>query len=446
MTGLHHLSISLLLLSQKSQHGVRDLGQLPGRRVGGRRRVGRDRRLRVATRRRCLGRGSDVADRRADPRRDLEGVRAIRDINRHVKAFSDEVQPGRAREEGSLELTDWIKREAWGHHACGTCRIGKDPWRANVKDLEDQMAVIDSAFRVHGVRGLSVTDALERVGGLSVGQQYEVARAVDAGVLELVEGDTLAERCRSGPMTLEQSLKNALQIAEALEAAHERGVIHRDLKPANIKVTPEGRLKVLDFGIAKALPFAASRSVQDAPLTKLGAVIGTAPYMSPEQTRGEAVGRQTDIWSFGVVLYEMLTGYSPFERPSAPETVARVLEAQPEFDDLPKATPQTVRHLLRRCLEKDQKRRLQHIGDARIEIEDALAALAAGPAPDPADSAASAASTGSPRTSARSRSTVSTPPTPRSAPTSSGSWTRGTRSPRSSRSSSPSGCRRRRAI
>jgi serine/threonine-protein kinase len=207
-------------------------------------------------------------------------------------------------------------------------------------------------------------------------------------VLELVEGDTLADRFRSGSMSVEQSLEIALQVAEALEAAHERGVIHRDLKPANIKVTPEGRVKVLDFGLAKALPPIAADTLTQATFrTELGAVIGTAPYMSPEQTRGEAVRRQTDIWSFGVVLYELLTGDSPFERRTTPETIARVLVAQPDFAALPKTTPANVRHLLRHCLEKDQKRRLQHIGDARIELEDALAALAAGPAPQSAEAA-----------------------------------------------------------
>lgn len=201
-------------------------------------------------------------------------------------------------------------------------------------------------------------------------------------VLELVEGSTLADRLGRGAIPVEQSLKLALQIAEALEAAHEKGVVHRDLKPANIKVTPEGRVKVLDFGLAKALAPASD----DAPTltaipTQAGAIMGTPAYMSPEQARGEAAGRQVDIWSFGVVLYELLTGASPFGRPTTAETLASVLGTQPDYSVLPSDTPANARHLVRRCLEKDQKRRLQHMGDVRIEVEEALSALTTEAAP-----------------------------------------------------------------
>jgi serine/threonine-protein kinase len=200
-------------------------------------------------------------------------------------------------------------------------------------------------------------------------------------VLELVDGETLADRLRKGAIPLEPALKIALQIAEALEAAHEKGVVHRDLKPANVKVTADGRVKVLDFGIAKTLTTRERDAATQ--LTLHGdapALIGTPAYMSPEQARGEAVNRQTDIWSFGVVLYEMLTGDSPFDRGTATETLARVLEAQPDFSLLPAATPASTRHLLKRCLEKDQKRRFRDSGDVRIEIEDALAVEPARPA------------------------------------------------------------------
>jgi serine/threonine-protein kinase len=195
-------------------------------------------------------------------------------------------------------------------------------------------------------------------------------------VLELVEGSTLADRLGRGRIPVGESLKLALQIAEALEAAHEKGVIHRDLKPANIKVTPEGRIKVLDFGLAKAL----APGSEDAPTltaipTQAGAVIGTPAYMSPEQARGETAGRQSDIWSFGVVLYELLTGASPFRQRSTAETLASVLGTPPDYSVLPSDTPANARLLVRRCLEKDQKRRLQHIGDVRIEVEEALSAL-----------------------------------------------------------------------
>ena len=198
--------------------------------------------------------------------------------------------------------------------------------------------------------------------------------SANALVMELVEGPTLAERIRGG-ISVDEALSIARQIAEALEAAHEQGIIHRDLKPDNIKVRADGIVKVLDFGLAKALaPAASDAGTVTVVGTAAGVIMGTAPYMSPEQVRGEVVGRQTDIWSFGVVLYEMLTGVSPFSRDTSAETVASVLETHPDFSMLPSNTPANARRLLRRCLEKDRRRRLQHIGDARIEIEEALAA------------------------------------------------------------------------
>jgi eukaryotic-like serine/threonine-protein kinase len=195
-------------------------------------------------------------------------------------------------------------------------------------------------------------------------------------VLELVEGATLDERILRGQVPVGEALKLALQIAEALEAAHEKGVIHRDLKPANIKVTLEGRVKVLDFGLAKALgPAPDDALTQTAGPTREGVILGTPAYMSPEQARGEAAGRQTDIWAFGAVLYELLTRRSPFRRKTPADTLASVIAEQPDYTAFPSETPVNVRRLVHRCLEKDQKHRLQHIGDVRIELEDALAAL-----------------------------------------------------------------------
>ncbi len=199
-------------------------------------------------------------------------------------------------------------------------------------------------------------------------------------VLELVEGDTLAGRLMRGPLSVRQALEIAQQIAAALEAAHERGVVHRDLKPANVMITPDGRVKVLDFGLAKNIEPAgpgANVTMQ----TELGVVMGTAPYMSPEQCRAEEAGPHSDIWAFGVVLYEMLTRVSPFARPTATETLARVLEAQPDLTLLPPDLPRSAQHLVRRCLQKDRKRRVKNAGDARIEVEDALAELTSGPPP-----------------------------------------------------------------
>jgi serine/threonine-protein kinase len=200
-------------------------------------------------------------------------------------------------------------------------------------------------------------------------------------VLELVEGPTLSERLREGRIPVIETLKLALQIAESLEAAHEKGVIHRDLKPANIKITPEGRIKVLDFGLAKALQDSKAETSDGTALsTETGIIMGTPAYMSPEQTRGESGSRHVDIWAFGVVLYEMLTGMSPFGRKTTAETLACVIGTPPEYSAIPADTPENVQRLIRRCPEKDPRRRAQHMGDIRLELEEALAAGSTGTA------------------------------------------------------------------
>ena len=205
---------------------------------------------------------------------------------------------------------------------------------------------------------------------------------VSAIVLELVEGEDLSLRIARGTIPIDEALRIAKQIAEALEAAHERGIVHRDLKPANVKVRTDGLLKVLDFGIARALaPETANAVTLTAGHTEAGVIIGTPAYMSPEQARGEPADRQADIWSFGVVLYELLTGTSPFLAGTKTDTLARVIGTQPDDSALPPQTPATIRRLIRRCLEKEPRRRLQHMGDVRLEVEDAIALLTSGTAP-----------------------------------------------------------------
>jgi len=207
----------------------------------------------------------------------------------------------------------------------------------------------------------------------------EESQATRALVMELVEGPTLGDRITRGPIPIEEALPVASEIAEALEYAHERGIVHRDLKPANIKLSREGQVKVLDFGLAKALSdeTPASRQSNSPTLsvaaTQAGIILGTAAYMAPEQAKGMEVDRRADIWAFGVVLYEMLSGKHMFDEPTTSETLAAVLKSDIKLDSLPASTPATVRRLLERCLDRDRRQRLRDIGEARIVIEQAIA-------------------------------------------------------------------------
>ena len=202
----------------------------------------------------------------------------------------------------------------------------------------------------------------------------EDSSAGSAIVMELVPGRTLRDLIRSRAVGTSEALAYARQVALALDAAHEKGIIHRDLKPDNIKVTPDGVVKVLDFGLAKArvedngMTGLETRTV--AAETRPGQVMGTVGYMSPEQVRGQDVDRRTDIWAFGCILFELFSGRFPFDAPTASDTIAAVLEKAPDWTALPAATPTSVRHLIGRCLEKDRRQRLRDIGDAIPELAD----------------------------------------------------------------------------
>jgi len=221
----------------------------------------------------------------------------------------------------------------------------------------------------------------------------EESDGTKALVMELVEGPTLAERLESGSLPLDESLLLARQIAEALEEAHEKGIIHRDLKPQNIKASVQGKVKVLDFGLAKAMdPMGGASGAASASqlaasptltlgATQMGVVLGTAAYMSPEQAKGFAVDKRADIWAFGVVFFEMLTGQRLFEGDSVPETLAGVLKNSIDLDALPTEVPAAIRRLLRRCLERNPKNRLHDIADGRLVIDDLIAGRAESPAP-----------------------------------------------------------------
>ena len=215
-----------------------------------------------------------------------------------------------------------------------------------------------------------------KIAGIYGLEQEDSTHAI---AMELVEGETLAARIKKAAIPFEEALKIALQIATALEAAHEKGIIHRDLKPANVIVTPEGTAKVLDFGLAKAIepePSAEADLSQSPTLTmqatQAGIILGTAAYMSPEQAKGKPVDKRADTWAFGVVLFEMLTGRKVFEAEDISDTMAAVLRAEPPWENLPADTPQMAEKLLRRCISREPRRRLRDIGEARINIEDYL--------------------------------------------------------------------------
>ncbi|MHC4436067.1 MAG: protein kinase domain-containing protein [Planctomycetota bacterium] len=233
-----------------------------------------------------------------------------------------------------------------------------------VELMENPMA------RTRFAREAQVLASLNHPNIATIYEEFQETEDVGYLILEYVPGQTLAERITGAKLKPQEALSIAQQIAEAVAAAHENDVIHRDLKPGNIKITPEGRIKVLDFGLAKAI--GGQVIDQRSTTTELGRVIGTPAYMSPEQARGQETDKRCDIWSFGCVLYEMLTGKIPFEGGTFSDTLVAILDREPDWNALPQATPVNIRILLRRCLEKDLKRRLHDIADAVIEINETL--------------------------------------------------------------------------
>jgi len=262
-------------------------------------------------------------------------------------------------------------------------------WRANDTRLDREVAikVLPEAFVGDDERHARFEGEAKVLASLNhpnIATLFELA-LVDGRhllVMELVDGDGLDRRIADGPIPVNEALGIALQIAEALEAAHESGVVHRDLKPANVMINSEGGAKILDFGLAKALEprasaMASPESLSESPtltarMTRAGVLLGTVAYMSPEQARGEPVAKSADIWAFGVVLYEMLSGRGAFGGGTAADVLARVIEREPDWAAVPQDTPGSVKKLIRRCLAKDPRDRLCDIGDARLEIMDAM--------------------------------------------------------------------------
>src|SRR5688572_17962430 len=260
-------------------------------------------------------------------------------------------------------------------------------WRAHHTGLkrDDALKVLPDAFASDPdrlARFQREAQVLASLNHPNIAHVHGLERSdgVQALVMELVEGPTLADRIAQGPIPVDEVLPIAKQIAEALEAAHDQGIVHRDLKPANIKLRPDGTVKVLDFGLAKAMePMSAGRDVTASPtitspvmMTGVGMLLGTAAYMSPEQAKGRPADRRSDLWAFGCVLYEVLTGRRAFEGEDIAETLAAVLRATPDWSQLPADTPVGVRRLLVRCLTRDHRMRLDSAASARLDLSDGV--------------------------------------------------------------------------
>src|ERR1700756_5637532 len=272
---------------------------------------------------------------------------------------------------GSLEITALLGKGGMGEvYRARDTKLKRD---VAIKILPDEFA--RDADRVN--RFQREAEVLASLSHPNIAGIYDLQQTGETRflVMELVEGETLADRIARGPIPVEEALGIAKHICEALEAAHEKGIVHRDLKPANVKIMPDGKVKVLDFGLAKAIENGPTgRTLSNSPTllsiagTNPGVILGTAAYMAPEQARGRAVDKRADIWAFGAVLYEMLTGIRAFDGEDVADTMSRVIQREPDLSALPSETPSNVRTLIRRCLLKDPRQRLRDIGEARLQL------------------------------------------------------------------------------
>ena len=294
-----------------------------------------------------------------DGRPEGEGTRPTRSFDGSVVGPGGQIGPFR------------IEREL-GRGAMGVVYLARDTKLDRPVAIKSLPAALNenASARMRFAREARTLASLNHPNIATIYDEFQGDDDVRYLVLEYVSGQTLAERIAGGELKLQESLSIAQQVAQAVAAAHDNGIIHRDLKPGNIKITPEGRVKVLDFGLAKAL--GAEAMDQQRTITEAGRVMGTPAYMSPEQVRGLETDERCDIWAFGCVLYEMLTGKVPFDGATVSDILAGVLDREPDWYALPQTTPMNIQVLLRRCLEKDTRRRLHDIADAAIEVNETL--------------------------------------------------------------------------